>query len=288
VNKRAIAILLLLGLGLLGLRWAASPTDPEPAETSVFSVKRGLLPITLVETGTLNTKNASNIRADVEGAPKISWLVDEGAVVKSGDVLVELDKTDCKKRIEDLQNQMIQARSDLKTAETDRDVQDAQNKTDWEKAKLALQVAWVQLEKLVYGEIPAEEKKRKLRIEKGRSGLQKADEKYKTMPGLRDLGFVTRAQVEEERLKVQEARVELDAAEQDMDLYEEYEKPLALKQKTADFTQAWREVWSTKQRVASQEDQRGVVVFQRKLTVKAIRERLDEEKKRLEGMTLKA
>src|SRR5208337_4388231 len=111
VKKSAIVVVGLLGLGLAGTRFLGSAGDPPPAETSVFAAKRGMLPITLIETGTLNTKNASNVRADVEGSAKIAWLVDEGATVKSGDVLVELDKTDCKKRIEELVNQRIQAES---------------------------------------------------------------------------------------------------------------------------------------------------------------------------------
>ena len=43
---------------------------------------------------------------------------------------------------------------------------------------------------------------------------------------------------EEERLKLQEAAAELDAAQQDMELYEKFQKPLDTKQKTADKVQA--------------------------------------------------
>lgn len=287
-GKRALAGLAVLGVSVLVLSRLGGGGDPPPPETSVFAARRGTLPITLTETGTLNTRNAAYVKLEVEGNTKIAWLVEEGASVTSGDVVVELDKTECKKRLEDLESQKIQAKSDLKGAETERELQGAQNQTDSEKSRMALQVAWVQLDKLVYGEIPAEEKKRKLRIEKGHSALQKAEEKYKTMPGLLDLGFVTKAQVEEERLKVKEAEVELDAAEQDMELYEKFEKPLALKQKTADFTQAWREVWAVQQRTASQSEQKEAVVLQRELALKAIRARLAEERHRLESLTLRA
>lgn len=255
---------------------------------TTFAVKRGTLPVTLKETGTLKTKKATIIRSTVEGQAKIATIVAEGAAVKSGDVVVELDQTDVKQKIEELEGQRIQQEAELKAAKTDFAVQEAQAKTDVEKAELRVEVSKVNHRKLIEGDIPKEQKTRQLRIEKAKSALQRVEEKYKTMPELQQLGFVTKSQVEEERLKVEEAKVELDAAKQDFELYDKYQKPLDTKQKEAEVGEAEREHTRTMARSESQVESKRAVMLQRELQMKKTLDRLSREKVKLENMTLHA
>ncbi len=290
MRRGAIGLLVLLAcVGAIAARGlSGAPRDPAPAPANAFAARRGTLRITLDETGTLKTKNASTIRSGVEGSAKIAFLIDEGAAVKSGDVLVELDQTEVKEKIEELERNRIQGESELDTARSELEIQEAQTKTDLEKADLRVDVARVAQQKLKEGDIPKERKTRQLRIEKATSGLQRAEEKYRTMPDLQKLGFVTKSQVEEERLKVEEARVELDAAKQDMDLYTRFQEPLDTKTKDAEVSEAEREIDRTKSRTAAWTEEKRAVVLQRELTLKATLERLAREKKRRANMTLRA
>jgi HlyD family secretion protein len=290
VRRGAIGLLVVLAcLGAIAARaLSGAPREPAPTLANAFAVKRGALRITLDETGTLKTKTASTIRSGVEGSAKIAFLIDEGAAVKSGDVLVELDQTEVKEKIEELERNRIQGESELDTASSELEVQEAQAKTDLEKAELRVDVARVAERKLKEGDIPKELKTRQLRIEKATSALQRAEEKYKTMPDLQKLGFVTKSQVEEERLKVEEAKVELDAAKQDMDLYTRFQQPLDTKTKEAEVGEAERELERTKSRTAALTEEKRAIVLQRELTLKATFERLAREKKRRANMTLRA
>ncbi|MEZ0227613.1 MAG: hypothetical protein ACAI25_03255, partial [Planctomycetota bacterium] len=270
--RSVVGLVVLVGIvaAIAASQLSGAPKDAisAPAGVTTFAVKRGTLPVTLKETGTLKTKTATVIRSGVEGVTKIATIIAEGASVKSGDVVVELDQTDVKQKLEELEGQKIQQEAELKAARTDFAVQEAQAKTDVEKAELRVEVAKVNHKKLVEGDIPKERKTRQLRIEKAKSALQRVEEKYKTMPELQGLGFVTKSQVEEERLKVEEAKVELDAANQDYELYDKFQKPLDTKQKEAEVGEAERELVRTRARSESQVESKRAAMLQRELQLK--------------------
>jgi HlyD family secretion protein len=284
------ALLTVALAAVIGMTRAGSggPAQAAPGEHALATVRRGSLALTLTETGTLKTKNAATIMSEIAGVEKIAWLADEGASVTKGAIVIELDKTEVEKRIEELENLVIQGESELKTARTDLEIQEAQNRTDLDKAALRVEVAHVALKKLLDGDIPKEERTRKLAIDKAKSMLERAEEKYKSMPDLLALGFVTKSQVEEERLKVEEASVALETATQELELYQKFQRPLDQKQKQAEVDEAERDLERAKQKAASQLEQKQAVIRQRELTLKSTNDRLEKARKDLEKMTLRA
>ena len=86
-----IVLVLLVILGLAGVAlWQTGTLDSGISTDTIsggtFTVKRGDLSITLTERGTLKTRNAAQVRSQVEGRTPIQWLADEGKAVKQGDV----------------------------------------------------------------------------------------------------------------------------------------------------------------------------------------------------------
>ena len=215
----------------------------ETAENSgggVVTVNRGDLPITLTERGTLTTRNATRIRSEVRGRRRIEWMVDEGSQVKEGDLIVELEKTEVQKRIDQLENELIAEETSLFSARNDRKIQEDRNKTNLEKAQLGLEVAQVELEKLRQGDIPRRERELNLAIERAQSELDRSEGLWKDMPTMLEKGFVTSDQFEQERIKLKERREALVTANQNKTLYDSYEKPLSIKQKESSVSQAAR------------------------------------------------
>ena len=173
-----------------------------------YKVKRGGLKITLTERGTLKTKNSTIITA--ETSAKIEWLIDEGKMVKEGEILVELEKDDVLQRVENYKNQVIKLESELKSAETELLLQETQNKTDIEKADLAFEVAQVTLLKLLEGEIPQEKRKLKLSIEKAESDKRRYQQRVDAYRRFIKDDFVTPDQLEAEELKLKTAVNDLE------------------------------------------------------------------------------
>jgi multidrug efflux pump subunit AcrA (membrane-fusion protein) len=129
----ALGILLLAGLASLAL-WKAGLFETtgqvDPTQGGAFTVKRGDLVITLTERGTLKTSTSQQIRSMVQGRTSIQWLAEEGKRVKGGDTVVELDRTEVQREIEDMETLIIQLDAEERAAQTEVEIQVEQNETD--------------------------------------------------------------------------------------------------------------------------------------------------------------
>ncbi|NCG55367.1 MAG: biotin/lipoyl-binding protein, partial [Proteobacteria bacterium] len=255
-------------------------------EGGFVKVSRGDLSLTLSERGTLTTRNATNIRSVVRGRRRIEWLVAEGTVVKEGDILVELEKTEVQRRIDQLENELISVETSLNSAINDLKIQEDKNKTTLEKAKLNLEVAEVELEKLTLGDIPRRERELSLAIEKATSELERSEGLWEDMPTMLEKGFVTQDQFEQERINLKERRDALVTAEQNQLLYDTYEKPLTKKQKNAGVLEAQRNVEMETRGAATLLANLKLRVSQYERGLAETREEFDREKANLELMTV--
>jgi HlyD family secretion protein len=232
----------LAGLAVLAVLFFlfSGGDSAENSGGGLVTVSRGDLPINLTERGTLTTRNATRIRSEVRGRRRIEWMVDEGSRVNEGDLIVELEKTEVQRRIDQLENELIAEETSLNSARNDLKIQEDRNKTNLEKAQLGLEVAQVELEKLKQGDIPRRERELELAIERAESELERSEGLWKDMPTMLEKGFVTSDQYEQERIKLKERREALVTANQNKTLYESFEKPLSLKQKESSVSEAAR------------------------------------------------
>src|SRR6185295_543578 len=86
-----------------------------------YQVKRGDLLISIVEEGALRALNETVVRSGLEGFNRIIQLVPEGSYVHQGDLLVELDSSGLRDRLNEQELlyqerlfQMLQATGNLK------------------------------------------------------------------------------------------------------------------------------------------------------------------------------
>jgi len=236
ITRGVIALVVIVSLYLLVFGGDPSGSSGGGA----IEVDRGNLQMTLSERGTLTTRNATRIRSEVRGRRRIEWMVDEGSRVATGDLLVELEKTEVQRRIDQLENELIADETSLNSGRNDLKIQEDKNKTTLEKAQLGLEVAQVELEKLKQGDIPRRKRELELAIERATSELERSEGLWKDMPTMLEKGFVTSDQFEQERINLKERREALVTANQNKSLYDAYEMPLSLKQKESSVTEASR------------------------------------------------
>jgi multidrug efflux pump subunit AcrA (membrane-fusion protein) len=74
----------------------------------------------------------------VEGGSTVQTLVPEGTWAKKGDVLITLDSSAIKQKIEDTTLELQKAEADLVTSKEMREIQLSQNATNLEGAEVAL------------------------------------------------------------------------------------------------------------------------------------------------------
>ena len=253
-----------------------------------FTVRRGSLEVTLTERGTLKTRNAVHVLSEVKGRTRIEWLIEEGRVVSKGDLIVELEKADTLRRVDEIEKNLIEIETELNSSRTEVVIQEEQNKTDAEKAQLALEVAIVEKEKLLAGDIPKEERRIELAIERAESELVRSEGLWEEMPQMLEKGFVTQDEFEQERLNLKERREGLVTAKQEKDLYQRFEKPLSIKQKNAAVTEAQRNVERVSKQAETRMGSLVVKVSQNERRLKESEEQLQREQYDLERMTILA
>ena len=69
----------------------ASPDDSAASRADLAAVVRGSFRISVTESGEIKAANSTLVKNEMEGSSTIIDLIDEGSIVKEGQILVELD-----------------------------------------------------------------------------------------------------------------------------------------------------------------------------------------------------
>src|SRR6185437_1335279 len=110
-----------------------------------FSVTPTDMEIKVSKDGELQAVNNIDVQCLVEGGSTIVQIVKEGAFVKKGDVLVVLDSSAIRQKIEDAQLTIQTAESDATAAKEMYDIQESQNAANLDAAKVDVELAKLSL-----------------------------------------------------------------------------------------------------------------------------------------------
>src|SRR5262245_56379868 len=129
------------------------------ADIILHPVKYERLHQTIPERGQLEAAKNSDIVCRVKArsanstvATTIRWIVDDGTQVKRGDRLVQLDDSGLYEQLKTQKIALDQAQSASIQADTNYAIVESQNKSDLETAKLAFDLATLDLQKYLKGE----------------------------------------------------------------------------------------------------------------------------------------
>jgi multidrug efflux pump subunit AcrA (membrane-fusion protein) len=147
------AIGLLIAAGLL--YYFTSGSKANRPDLLLHTVKRENLDLTVVERGTLESTDNRDVICHVKAGSKgsyastIKWVIDDGTLVKKGQLLMTLDSSLLEDNYRAQKIKVDQAQGDWIKADNDYRVQISQNETDIEKAKTDIALAEIDLEKYV-------------------------------------------------------------------------------------------------------------------------------------------
>lgn len=284
-----------LAIAVAGMAWWVLPGAASSGEVAATaakggtaSVKKGPLRVTITTNGSLKAKKSTQIRSEIKSQGKITFLIPEGTAVKEGDLLVEMDKTEQQKQADQLDMNKIQYESEFASAKTEIELQKTENQGAIEKAALKFEFAKLNLEKYRDGESPQEKRKLQLAVEKAISEEGRARERYESMPQLLKEGFVTKVEVEEERIKHEQAKIEVQSTKLALDLFEKYSFPMTLRQKQTDVSDAQRDMEREQQRATSRNQQKEAILSQKERQLKSCVDQLERTKEEISKMTIKS
>ncbi|HOE12454.1 MAG TPA: efflux RND transporter periplasmic adaptor subunit [bacterium] len=218
----------------MGNRFGKDPLLNQP----VYEVQQGPLTISVVVSGTIQAREKVIIKNELEGASTILYLVPEGARVKKGDLLVELDasalvdqKVEQQIKVQNAEAAYINARENLAIVES-------QAKSDIDKAKLTYDFAVQDLKKYQEGEFPKLKNEALAMIKQREEELSLAKDKVKWSEILFNEKYLSQTELDNDKLAATRAQIQLELAKADSELLEKYTYKRQIAQLTSDVEQA--------------------------------------------------
>ncbi len=225
-KERKIGLLLaVIGAALMlyfiaGQRYDTAEGSVKKADS--FTVREGPLTISVTQAGTIQSKDQIILKNEVEGQAQIIFLIDEGAEVNEGDLLVELDasqlvdgRVDQEIQVQNKEAEYISTRENLEVVKN-------QSLSDISAAQLAFQFAKEDLTKYVDGDYPMALKEAAAKIALSLSDQSQTREQLQGSQRLLDEGFLTSIEFDQHKAQAERAELDLQLAEAAMDLLKEY------------------------------------------------------------------
>ena len=151
-------------------------------------------------------KNAV-LTSKVEGQTTIIMIVPEGSNVKEGDLVCELDSSMLSDK-ETAQEILVEkAKAAFEQGKEDLKIQEAQNESDLEAAKLKLKLAEIDLKKFQDGDLIQTKNDLDGRIKLAEETLSRAQESFEYAQRLAKKGYRTQNDLESERIAVETAKI---------------------------------------------------------------------------------
>jgi HlyD family secretion protein len=218
---------------------------------ATFIVKRGPLTISILESGTISPREQITLRNEVEGRTSIVSLVPEGARVKKGDLLVELDASSLRDAIIDQDIQVQRAEAAYIGAQENLAVTENQAKSDIDKAELTLKFARQDLNQYLEGIYPKDVNEMRAKIRLAEEDLKRAEDVNDWSKRLYTEKYLSETEYLADKLAVQRRRLERDVAISDLDLLTNFTYHRQIEQLTSDVSQAEMALERTKRKASA-------------------------------------
>jgi len=240
-----VAVLAVLAYAVL--QGAGKNDQAVPTATVI----RGPLTISVIESGNVSNREQAIIKNEVEGMTTILSIVPEGTNVKKGDLLVELDSSQLVDQRVQQQITVMNAEAAYIRARESLAVTKSQNDSDIAKAELTSKFAQQDLTKYMEGEHPRDVQKAEADITIAKEELQRADDKVNWSEQLAADGYITRTELEADKLAKKKAQIDLDLAQGALQLLNQYTHQRNLDQLKSDQEQAAMALERTKRKAAA-------------------------------------
>ncbi|MEI8017685.1 MAG: efflux RND transporter periplasmic adaptor subunit [Schlesneria sp.] len=173
----------------------------------IETAKKGTFQITVVEKGTLDSMKNAVLTSKVEGSTTIIMIVPEGTNVNEGDLVCELDSSMLSDK-ETAQEILVEkAKAAFEQGKEDLLIQEAQNESDLEAAKLKLRLAEIDLKKFTEGDLVQQKNDLDGKIKLAEENLSRAQESFEYAQRLAKKGYRTQNDLESERIAVETAKI---------------------------------------------------------------------------------
>src|SRR5215207_762493 len=244
-----VAAVAICAAALIAFRkWSA----PQAEQNQFHKVRRGDMLISVVEGGALKAVKESIIRSEFEGISRIISIVPEGTYAKQGDVLVELDSSELKDRVN--QQEVTYQNNDFSfiQAKENLSIQHSLVDSQIKEAELRVVFAKSDLEKYIEGDAPQQINTATNAILIRKEQSQRAKDKLEWTQQLFKKGYASKSELEADGLSATQARIAVEQAEEDLRLFRKYDLPKSQRRLKSSWEQSELEFDRLRQRTSNQ------------------------------------
>jgi multidrug efflux pump subunit AcrA (membrane-fusion protein) len=263
----AVAVLAVVGVAGGGSWLLFGGGNKNRTDLVLHTVKHENLQLTITERGQLESAENSEVVCRVKArsanstiATIIRWVIDEGAEVKRGEKLVDLDDSGLYEQLKTQKITLDKAKADWVSSEEAYKIVMSQNESDLETARLNLDLARIALAQYVEGDYIQAKRDIEGRMVMANSDLEMWEERAAwsarmSKPGRR---YVTAAQAQSDAARKVSAQIALDKVKEEMRVLEKYTAPKTTKELKGKVDEAERALGRTLKQAKAKEVQADV------------------------------
>jgi HlyD family secretion protein len=213
-----------------------------------YTVKKGPLRISFVESGTIKARDQIILKNEVEGKTSITYVVPEGTRVKKGELLIELDVSTLEDQKIDQEIAVQNAEAEYVSKKENLAVVQNQAQSDVDLAVLTLDFAKQDLEKYIKGDYQNELHKAEATITLNKEKFEQAKNTLMWSEKLAQEKYISSTELETDKLAKDEAELNVKIAERERQLLEDYTYKRNLAKYQSDVNQAEMALERTKRK----------------------------------------
>ena len=280
-----VAAALLAG----GYWWKTRPAgDSGPLTGSFYTVVAVDMDVKIVKDGELAAVNNIDVVNHVEGLNTITYVIPEGSSVKTGEVLVTLDSSTIKHKVDDLKASLDTAQANLVTAQQFEQIQKSQNDANLDAAKVALDLAKLDLEAYEQGTYPQTKDDADTQLKMADQTLANKQDDLNNTMALFGKGFVTPSDVKKAELDVTTAVNARDKAKTALAVLLNFQHKKDLTTYQSAQAQAMQKLEHTRAENIANLTQKQAVTQAAATQVRIFQTQYDEQREQFDNCTIKA
>ncbi len=266
--------------GLLG----GSAADSEISATHV--VQRRTIEDRVVERGTIESQKTVYGKCQIPGRTKITFIVPEGTAVKKGERVAAFETTEIDKEIKQKEVEVNEAKGKLEEAIQLASIKEDENDTNIAAAKLAFDIAKIELKKYEKGDFESEKADLNRAIKEAEAELEKVRDERNNIEILVRKGYRTPQQLLEYTLREQNFEFQVERDKQKLKVLVTYDREKKLIEYRGKVEETDLKYSRAKKTAVAETAKAKAAIDNAEAALKILEQQLDEQKKLLDKCTL--
>ena len=224
-STKTYALAGLAGIAALLLWMLSSAGGVNEGNTSTFEVIRGDFLVSVTAGGTLEAVNQEVIRNEVDGTSRVIYIIPEGEVVKSGDLLVELDSAEAVEKVNQQKLSFESAVQTFEAAKANLEIEQSRVQSLIDTAILNTNFAYIDYRKFSEGDRLQQLRNAEILIQQAEESLKLNQNQLYWSQRLFDQGFEAKTNLERDQMAVTNGLLSLEKAKTEFKMLELYDLP---------------------------------------------------------------